>query len=57
MNKVIEVEPNINEDEPVFCPICKSIINRIWNEEKLGKLVVFIACEKGHVLEVSEVNE
>lgn len=48
--KSIEVKPNVKKDDPVFCPICKSIIDRLWNEE--GK--VFVACEKGHVLEASE---
>lgn len=47
----IEVKPNVNKDDPVFCPTCKSIINRIWNDKDR----VYIACEKGHVLEASEI--
>lgn len=49
----IEVKPNVDKDEPVHCPICQSLINRIWSDKK-GR--VYVACEKGHVLEALEVK-
>ena len=53
MNK-IEVKPNVDKDDPVLCPICNSIITRIWNDKKNNQ--VYLACEKGHILEASEVE-
>lgn len=53
MIKVIEIKPNIKEDEPMLCPVCNAKINRICNEEG----TIHIACENDHVFEVTEVAE
>jgi len=52
--KILKIMPNINEDVPLKCPVsgCGKEINRRWEEkEKL-----FIACDEGHVFEVTEVQ-
>jgi hypothetical protein len=52
--KLLKIIPNINKDVPLKCPLpgCGKEINRRWEED--GKL--FIACDEGHVFEVTEVK-
>lgn len=51
-SKITKIMPNVGRDTPLKCPTCGKGIDRRWEEK--GKL--FIACEKGHVFEVTEVE-
>ena len=53
-DKVTKIMPNVSRDTSMKCPQigCGRWINRRWEEDEK----LFIACEEGHVFEVTEVE-